>query len=248
MRSDAAPAVVLDELARLDPDRIVIAGGDAAVSHAVVEQVRARLGAHTVIERIGLSTRYRTAEAIVRDAFTDTQPDVAFVATGATYPDALAAGAAAGAIGSPVILLNGAKSALSEGTTGLLADLGITRVYIAGGSAAVSPGIEAGLRSALGDENVVRLAGSTRYSTAAIIADEVYDSTEFAILASGRGFADALAGGPLAAMRGAPLYLAGANCVPGVALDQIWAQNVQGIEILGGSSVLGSRVDELGSC
>ncbi|BDZ65171.1 hypothetical protein GCM10025877_21090 [Agromyces mangrovi Wang et al. 2018] len=247
VRRAEVPAVVLNELERLDPMRIVVAGGTAAISDTVIDQVRDRLGDAVPIERLAGASRYQTADLIARDAFRDGAP-IAFVATGRNYPDALAAGAAAGAIGAPVILVSGSASSVSPDTTALLRDLGVRHVYIAGGTAAVSTGIESELTSLLGVENVVRLAGDSRYETAAVIGAEVFESTEFTLLASGRGFADALAGGPLAAMLGAPLYLASPNCIAGQVLDQIWAQNTQGVVILGGESVLGTRVDQLASC
>ena len=59
---DAVPPVVLTELARLDPDRIVVVGGEAAVGEAAVEDL---ITVAPVVRRAG-PNRYATAAAVSR--------------------------------------------------------------------------------------------------------------------------------------------------------------------------------------
>lgn len=242
-----APAVVLDEIERLEPRRIVVLGQQNAVSQNVVEQVDARLGGSVQIARIGEADRYATAAAVVRAAFPEGSR-YAFIVTGRNYPDALAAGAAAGHLSAPVILVPGSGSDLPTATATLLADLGVTDVLIAGGPTTVSPGIESDLRSLAGIATVERFAGVDRYQTAAMINQAVFAGSEFALLASGSGFADALAGSPLAGALGAPLYLTPRHCVPDDPYFQLWDQDVLGVTLLGGLPTLGVGVEELAAC
>ena len=83
-------------------------------------------------------------------------------------------------------------------------------VRILGGASAVSPAVEDELRDAGYD--VDRLAGATRYETAAAVARTVaaeHGGAEEVLLASGEGFADALTGGAYGAWTGSPLLLTG---------------------------------------
>lgn len=76
--------------------RVVVAGGPAAVSAAVVDELRA---AGLVVERLGGEDRYATAVALTERAVREAaHTDVALLVSGADFPDALAAGAAAAAL------------------------------------------------------------------------------------------------------------------------------------------------------
>ncbi|WP_156891431.1 cell wall-binding repeat-containing protein [Agromyces subbeticus] len=246
-RKDAVPAAVLDEIRRLEPERVVIVGGTSVVSDDVIDDLRAVVGASVSIERLGGASRYATAELIIRDAFDDSTSRYAVIATGADYPDALAAGPAAGLLAAPVVLVNG-SAAIDQGTTALLDDLGVTDVYIVGGDAVVGSEIEEGLTAALGYGHVTRLAGRDRYETAASIASEVFGASDTAYMATGLGFADALAGGPLASAAGAPLYLARPECVPAPTLLGLLEHQVAGVTLLGGVPTLGRAVEQLAMC
>jgi putative cell wall-binding protein len=251
VEQNGAPEVILAEIARLKPDRIVIMGQENAVSSVVEMQVADRLasvGASVPITRNGGASRYETAEMLIRSAFEPLGSQYAFIVTGQNYPDALAAGAAAGRLGAPVILVPGSGADLPASTAALLADLGVTHVLIAGGPTTVSPGIEADLRALAGLASVERFAGADRYQTAAMINAAVFNGSEYALLASGMGFADALAGGPLAGVMGAPLYLTPQHCVPDDPFYQLWDQDVKGVQLLGGLPSLGIGVEELASC
>lgn len=91
------------ELNRLQPERVVIVGGSAAVSEEVAIQIGNITGAS--LTRLQGASRYDTAAAVV----TTTTPgpvDAAFIATGETFADALAAGAAAAKLGAPLLLVS----------------------------------------------------------------------------------------------------------------------------------------------
>jgi putative cell wall-binding protein len=120
------------ELDRLDPQRIVVLGGPAAVSHEILAQL-AQYSPR--VDRIAGVNRYETSAALASE-FTEVNGSVAAVviATGQNFPDAIAAGAA----GWPVLLVpsTGAAPQAVRDALGALNPLG---VIVMGGTAAVSP-------------------------------------------------------------------------------------------------------------
>ncbi len=241
-----SPAVSA-ELGRISAERVVIVGGPAAVSQRVMAQVQELTGTAGV-ERIGGASRYETSSMIVRDAFPEGS-DGAVLATGRTFADALAAGAAAGYLAAPLILVDGAAARLPAEAAQLLSDLGASRVRVAGGSAAVSAGIASDLAVRLGTAAVTRHFGADRYETAVRINRDVFrGNRELGFLATGTGFADALAGAPLAGALGAPLYLTPPTCIPASLEADLLSYETVAVWLLGGESALSPDVAELTRC
>lgn len=243
-QATSLPQATGDELLRLKPARVVVVGGGGAVSDAVFEAIQTLLPG-TIVDRIGGASRYETGELLVRDAY-QAGAETAIVATGRNYPDALAAGPAAGVIGAPVILVDGDATSASSATLALLDDLGVRRIIIAGGPGAVSPGVEASFRGH-GIE-VDRIAGASRYATAAQLNASVFGVAEDSFLANGLNFPDALAGAPLAGAWGAPLFLTPPACVGVEAAGGITAHRANGVWLLGGTGSLTPAVENLELC
>jgi len=206
------PAATSQVLARLGVDNIVLLGGPGAITPGV-EQALAR---NYAVERIWGSTHYGTAAAVARAVAA--RGDIgatpggmrsAFLASGATFPDALAAGAPAALGPNRMPILLSAPNALPPETTAALDDLPIEQVLIVGGTAAISEAVDQQLEGR--GLNVVRLAGATRTQTAAEIADFAVDilpaTPEVVHIARSDAFPDALSAGPLAASLGGPLLL-----------------------------------------
>jgi len=128
---DGVPEVTAAELERLSPERIVVLGGAAAVSDAVV----AALGplAQEPVRRVAGPERLATASA-VSASFAEPGGTV-FVATGFAFPDALAGVAAAGRQGSPVLLIGG--DAPPDLVDAELRRLDPDRIVVLGGEAAL---------------------------------------------------------------------------------------------------------------
>lgn len=225
------PAGVQSELARLTPDRIVVAGGPASVSAEVLVQ----LGDYApLVTRISGLDRYEVSRGVTRDAFGSVGATVAYVATGATFPDALSASAAAGSVDAPVILLDGQLPALDAATATLLTDLGITEIWIAGGPASVMPGIETDLRNLAGVTSVTRLGGADRFVVSGATNRAAFATSDIVFIASGYTFPDALAGAAVAGALGAPLYVVPTSCIPEYVLDDLVSLGATEVRILGG--------------
>lgn len=241
------PAAIAAELERLDPALVVLVGGPAVVSTGVEQAVRDLLPSADIVRNQG-ADRYATSREIARSAFAPGSTRIAYIATGRNFPDALAASAAAGADGAPVILVDGAAGALDSATRALLVELDVQRVFIAGGTGVVSQGIENGLRSLLGTTDVRRLAGDDRYLTAVAINDARFDIEPTVFLATGRDFPDALAGAALAGITGSPLYVVPGTCVPTAVLDGMARHGATQFVKFGGPGVLTAGVAQLAPC
>jgi putative cell wall-binding protein len=133
------------------------------------------------------------------------------IATASSYPDALAASALAGALDAPILLVD---ATLSADVLAELTRLGVSDIHIVGGVSAVSGAIQTQLEQA--NYTVERLSGDNRYETAYKIAakvTELYKAAHndvlppVAYLATGEGFADALAASSAAGIGGVPILL-----------------------------------------
>jgi len=165
---------------------------------------------------------------------------VAYVATGANYPDALAGGAAAAALGGPVLLTQ--PSRLPAPTAAELARLKPARIEVLGGTAVISSAVAAQL-DAYTTGTVRRLAGSDRYATAAAVSAATFDrAVSVAYVATGGNYPDALAAIPLAAKTDSPLLLAHPSSVPGATATELRRLNPGRIVVLGGPAVLSDAV------
>ncbi len=243
------PSAIANQVQRLHPDHIYVVGGAAVVSDAVLAALENLYGGQQVVRLAG-ANRYETSRDLTRDAFEGdpTPTPIAFIATGLNFPDALSASAAAGLKDAPVILVSGTANSVDTETLALLDDLGVTKIYIAGGTGVVSSGIQSQLSAKLGSANVKRLAGTDRYSTSVAINALFAGGTSSAYVAAGTGFADALSGAALAGMNGAPLYVAPGTCVPPPALTQLDSLALNNVTLLGGTAVLTTNVQNLRSC
>lgn len=240
------PQAVRDELVRLNPDLVVIVGGTGVVSDVVKAQVESLIpGVET--RRDSGADRYATSRDIATEAFAAAGATTAFIATGTNFPDALSASAAAGAADAPVILVNGAATSIDQATEDLLTVLGVQNVVIAGGTGVVSVGMEDSLDDLVSGD-VTRYSGSDRYATSVAINTNRFTAGSTVFLATGLGFADALAGAARAGSVGAPLYVVPGTCVPAAVLQEITRLRASRVVPLGGPGVLSANVFALVSC
>lgn len=88
-----------------------------------------------------------------------------------------------------------------------------------------------------------RLWGQDRYETAAKVAQKGWTSSDYAIVASGEGYADALCAAPLAKAKNAPILLTQNNTLNQNALSELKRLNVKHVYIIGGEGVVSSAVE-----
>lgn len=239
----AVPQVVLDEIRRLNPARVVIVGGTPSVSAHVASQV-AGLPGKPAVTRLGGADRFATSRLVAAHAFPDGAP-AAFVATGLKFPDALTAGPAAALRDGPVLLVHGSQATLDAATRATLRDLEVDWVGIAGDTNSVTAGIATGIDAVV--PSVQRFAGANRYATAALIAGQ-FSSADSVLVASGLGFADALPGAAAAGAAGAPMLLSSNRCVPDVSITAMQRLQPDAVVLLGGTPTLSAAVASYTRC
>lgn len=227
-----APQVILEELERLQPAEIIIAGGPNAIAPAV----ESALQAYGPVRRIAGSDRYDTSRQIVADAFDSA--GALWLATGTNFPDALAASGAASAAYLPVLIVPGNAPSLDTASMNSISALSPNIVAVAGGTAVVSDGILDHVWNSGID--VVRFGGVDRYDTSLQINEAVWDVeagawSVFAFMTNGQKFPDALSGAPLAGgLLGAPLYIVPPHCTPiGVRAHMLEGLGVHAVYLLG---------------
>ncbi len=208
--TNSIPAAVTAEIERLGAQRAIILGGAGAIGTPVQAALEAKLGVANV-SRIWGTDRYKTADAIAEETIEVLGAGfdgTAFVATGANFPDALAAAPLAAAQGWPLFLADPAKG-LSADTK--LVMTGVDEVLLLGGSAVVSPAVEQYLVATYGDAAVTRLSGASRYQTAVTIASygvaNAGLSWDGVGITTGERSPDALAGGIVQGRAGSVMLL-----------------------------------------
>ncbi|MEO7296677.1 MAG: cell wall-binding repeat-containing protein [Candidatus Limnocylindria bacterium] len=190
--------------------------------------------------RFAGADRYATAARISQASFAPGVP-VAYVVTGTTFPDALAAGPAAAKGGGPVLLAQG--SSLPSATITELARLQPGRIVVLGGSAVIGDAVVSTLRGYATSGTVTRIAGADRYATAARTSAATFaPGVPVAYVATGMDFPDALAGGVAASRQKGPILLVGGNSVPAAVASELGRLKPARIVILGGPSVVSDSV------
>jgi putative cell wall-binding protein len=240
-RAASLPPQTATELDRLNPGRIVIAGGTAAVSQAVADAVKQYTSGS--VTRVSGADRFATAAALSASAFAPGVA-IAFVATGAGFADALGAGAVGAARRSPVLLTS--RDALPAATAAELDRLNPERILVLGGFDAVSPAVEqsTGAYSSI----TGRVAGTDRFGTAAAVADLLNPNGGTVYLASGRSFADALAAAPAAGRTSSPLLLVEPSCAPDATRAAIDRYAPERLVVLGGPQAVSPDAEALTVC
>jgi putative cell wall-binding protein len=217
---------------------VVAAAAQSAIAPASSHTTAGVSSAATdAMQRFAGADRYATSA----QALAEYDPGVAklYVATGASYPDALAAGAAAGT-DNPVLLVN--PAGLSSATTTAVARLRPAQVVLVGGTNALPDSIGATL-AGYAANGWTRVAGPNRYATAAAIAAEAFASGASTVyLSSGAAFPDALTASALGAAAGAPVLLTAPNALPAETTAALTSLHAKDVVIVGGTSAVSNTV------
>lgn len=170
-------------------------GGTTAVSAAVAAEVTG-LG-FTVVRYAG-ADRYATAVDIASRGLGD--PSTLLLATGRSFADALAGGAAAAKVGGAILLTE--DGALPAPTAAYLNSRPTTTRFALGKAAPAAP-------------TATAIVGADRYETARLVAETFFGAAYTTVgFASGESMADGLTGGAHIARLGGPLLLVRTNDVP----------------------------------
>ena len=201
------PEVTINEIKRLKAKNAIIIGGTGVVSDKVESQLRA-LGLST--ERISGKDRYATSLEIAK--YIDSKCyDVSkvVISYGHGEADALSIASVAGRDNMPIVLVD--KNSIQEDTFDWLKSEELQNAYIIGGTGVVSDNILNKINTITStDIKNNRLGGQNRFDTNSLVIDKFYGNTIDKIyIAKGYVLIDALAAGPVAALKGAPVVITG---------------------------------------
>jgi putative cell wall-binding protein len=224
--------------------KAIVVGGPPAVSDKVFSEIQQLVPDTT---RIAGPDRFATARMVyyatsIASNNVDAYRDVAIIADGDNYPDALSI--------APYAFSDTVPIFLSDKVNGLDADTAMTikgtfsKIILVGGSNVVPDKVKVQLGYAADDDSsFVRLAGDDRYQTSARIAEYINiwsQKLRFHRLCvtTGKNYPDALAGGVFAGKQGTVLVLADDDIVGRSSVDGVVRVHNQ---YIGTGSFLGSE-------
>ncbi|WP_269762044.1 S8 family serine peptidase [Ornithinimicrobium cryptoxanthini] len=182
--------------------------------------------------------RYSTAAKISAQNY-DAGVDTVYIATGDTFPDALAGAARAGSEGAPVLLVK--SSSIPAATQFELDRLQPGSIVIFGGDTTVTGAVESLLRDYT-DGTVSRMAGINRFETAAAISADLAPGVDTVFIANGYDFPDALTGAARAGTVDAPVLLTRTGSLPAATRAELDRLNPDTVVILGGPNSVSGTV------
>lgn len=237
-QTSSIPQATLDELKRLNVNKVIIMGGEDVVA---ASEAAALAGMGITATRVSGSDRYATAVETARLVRAKSGvTDKAVLATGLNFPDALCIGSYAAKSGMPILLTE--SNALTTATKAAMAEFGIKEVVISGGDDVVTRNVADEL-AAMGIA-VTRYYGDTRYGTSVDIAGEFFAASGHAIIATGLNFPDALAAVPLAAKLDAPILLVTLDSVTPEVSAYLPGTGIGNITVVGDTAAVGQAVKE----
>ena len=242
VRPDSVPTSTRLLLERLSPTTIVLAGGTAAISTAVENELQLITGA-TVL-RLGGVDRYETADLLTGDAWDGYVSDRVWVASGRDFADPLVASTAAAVFGDAFVLIDGLRP-LPAFTRERLAALDPVGITIVGASTAF-------LGSTL-DELASFAALTTVFDAdVSVRSVKVWSGmgvSTWASLATVANFPDALSAVPFSALEPvSPLMLVPPTCVSASVRAEFTRLGVSKLAIFGGPAALSEQVEALTTC
>ena len=182
------------------------------------------------VVRLGGSNRYETSVKVSQAGWTTA--DNVVLARGDEFADALTAAPFAKQLNAPILLTS--TKALDASVIAELKRLKTKKIYIIGGTGAISASVENTVK-AMGI-TVERISGSDRYATSLAVANRMTNKSQV-FLATGTNFADALSISSYAAATGSPILLTAKNqMTAGVA--KFIKDNNSKVYVIGGTGVI----------
>lgn len=195
------------------------------------------------IGRLAGATRYETAVAVSQHGFPTGATSVV-VANSGVFADALSAAPLARVKNGPVLLTSSAT--LNSATRDEIVRLSPQVVYVVGGTGAVSATVQSQIQNAAGSATkIVRLGGASRYDTSAKISNAAFaPNVDYAFVASGRNFPDALSAAASAGSRGGPVLLSLPDTLPSAINTELNRLNPKTIILVGGVGAMSPALEK----
>lgn len=223
------------EINRLNPKKVIILGGTAAVSSDIENALKQKY----VIQRIGGYDMYETAEKIAAELG---YKGKVVIATGEDFHDALIAAPLAAYKGIPMLLTE--KNGLPAYTKNALNFIAPSETIVVGNNTMVSDSVMSELT------NPKRYSGIDYYQTAVVAAENFKADVSKIFFATGRDFPDALTGSALAAKFNNPILFVNEPLADSVRQFLVKNKSLtKDIHLLGGEVVIPqTMVNEIMEC
>ncbi|MBR7743949.1 cell wall-binding repeat-containing protein, partial [Phycicoccus sp. BSK3Z-2] len=228
-RAGSLPAVTRSEIVRRGVTDVTVVGGTASVSSTVVRELRS--AGVSRVERVEGESRYEVAANVARRMAGGAPVTDVVAASGqeGRMADGLVLSGPAAALGRPILLLRSGE--VPEATAAAVAELGVRRTVVAGGTATVSAEVLADLPRA------TRLSGTSRYAVSATVASWARGQgvdVSGVLVSSGvdAALADTLSGGQLAR----PILYVRADAYPRAVRTWLAGAATDEVTVLGGTS------------
>ncbi|CAA7599594.1 Putative cell wall binding repeat 2 [Acididesulfobacillus acetoxydans] len=221
---------------------VFIVGGRGVVTYNLAQLLR-QLG--YVVTRLGGVDRYQTDTLVAQQLNVPLHTPI-ILASGENYPDALGISSVAASNGWP-ILLSG-PNVLPQSVRDFVYNDQPSQTYIIGGTGVISTKVQEQVQSIAPGTAITRLGGADRFATLADILFKFFPDPTQIYVANGYGFADALAGSPLAANHNAPILLVNPNSksLPPAIVTYLLMLQAKGIQpqvaTLGGTAAVPDEI------
>lgn len=219
-----------NEIARLRAKKVILTGGSDVVGVNVENKLR-EMGISNIVRLAGDDRCLTSLEIVKYIEAKHYSVDKLIVAGGYAEPDALSAASLSAIAKMPIILTE--KDRIEPAMEQWLNTKQIKETRIIGETDVVSENVANKVRAIPG--NVVkRLGGKDRYATnAAIYTSEFTGNINKVYVAKGYDLVDALSAGPIAALDGAPVILAGNDLTP-EQIDALYNKKGKAVVRVGG--------------
>lgn len=244
VRDNLVPSYTRNEITRLGAKNVIIIGGTTVVSAGVEQELR-NIGVKS-ITRLGGSTRYDTSLEVAK-YIDGNLYDVSniFIAAGFGEADAMSIAPVAGRDRMPIILVK--KNEVNRDIYSWLGSKSIDNAYFIGGPTVIDDNILREINTVT-TKNVMgnRIGGINRAETNALVISKFYGNTDSVYITKAFTLVDALAAGPVAALSGYPIILAG-NDLTGPQKDVLGQRTASRI-IQAGHGVPTKAINTLKEC
>ena len=221
------PTATKETLTSLQAKNVFIIGGTGVIPSSIDNELQS-MGIS--VTRLAGQDRYDTAIKVAQQL---PSPTEIFVVTGEDYPDALSIAPIAALKQEPIILVP--KNYMPDSVKAYLSANTINKTYVVGSSDIISDSIFNQFPSS------ERIIGADKYERNININvkfDNLFTPNDICV-ATGEGFADALAGAAYAAKKGMPIVLV--NGYPS-SLTRTYTVNKGGPHVFGGQAVVSEKV------
>jgi len=186
--------------------------------------------------------RYKTSVSI-SNSFNSGIVQNVIVASGKSFPDALAGSVLSKKYNAPILLLNNTLDESTDSLNYIRTHLDKTgHIYVLGGNASISDDFISKMKNE-GYDNIIRLGGKNRFDTNKFIVDSMnLEKGTPVVIANGYGFADALSVSSVASIKGYPILMTKASNLPDETKNMLSTIQPSQVYIVGGTGSVSETV------